>query len=204
VRFTLAVVLVASVAFARGAAAQVGFRDLAATFSALSSAVAALPPELRHPRLVRAAGWLDDRWPSVRNPRTVSTEYLASIARAAELLKRNPTAEIVADVTHDLEAKVEHCRRLRVDMGGAVLVRVDTRRGAGRVSGLEVRYLLKFDEWLKTAPRQFAKLSSPTEMRVEPGRYWIWTRDPVSGATSDRVLVQVAGQKEMIVELAIP
>jgi hypothetical protein len=72
------------------------------------------------------------------------------------------------------------------------------------VADWQVLYLLKFDEWLKTPPRNFLRVSSPTEMNVEPGRYWIWAHDPATGRTSDRVLVEVAGQKELLLDLPVP
>jgi hypothetical protein len=40
-------------------------------------------------------------------------------------------------------------------------------------------------------------------MTIDPGRYWVWTRDPANGTTSDRVLIQVAGQKEVTIDLAV-
>jgi len=33
----------------------------------------------------------------------------------------------------------------------------------------------------------------PTEVELEPGRYWVWADDPATGKKSDRVLVVVRG-----------
>ena len=50
----------------------------------------------------------------------------------------------------------------------------------------------------------FFRPSSPTEMELEPGRYWVWAVDPVTGRMSERVLVPVTGQKELLFDLDIP
>ncbi len=184
------------------ASAQVSASDLAGALADLTSSVNALPMSLRSTRLLTAVEWLNSR--SVKADLGVmSRDYVASLSRAAGLLRKQPGAEAVEDVTSELEAKVEHCRKLGVGMGGSVLVKVNTRRGLGTVSGLEVLYLLKFDDWLRTPARNFARMSSPTEMTIDPGRYWVWARDPANGTTSDRVLIQVAGQKEVTIDLAV-
>jgi hypothetical protein len=169
----------------------------------LSSAVGALPEAQRSARLAAAAQWLTNN-ASKTKPETVSEEYAGSLRRAADLLRKQPTPDVLEDVTSELEAKVVHCKQLGVGMGGSVLVRVNTRRGSATVSDWQVLYLLKFDEWLRTPPHNFPRLSSPTDMSIEPGRYWVWARDPATGRTSDRVLVQVAGQKEVLLDLPVP
>lgn len=177
--------------------------DLKIALSELQSAVGALSPILRSPRLVSAVQWLDQRY-TATNPANVSEEYVRSLRRAAELLNQQQKLEVVADVTSDLEVKVEHCRRLGIGMGGSVLLTVNTRRGPRTVGDLQVLYLLKFDEWLKREPRHFFRASSPTETQLEPGRYWVWAHDPATNRTSDRVLVEVVGQKEFVLDLPVP
>ena len=197
---------IAAVAFlSRETAAQAPASppDLKGAVTELSSAVAALPEAVRPARLVSAAQWLNNNSGKTK-PENVSEEYARSIRRAAELLRKQPKAEVIDDVASELEAKVEHCKQLGVGMGGSVLVRVNTRRGSSTVSDWQVLYLLKFDDWLQTPPRNFLRLSSPTDMSVDPGRYWVWARDPATGRTSDRVLVQVAGQKEVLLDLPVP
>ena len=66
-------------------------------------------------------------------------------------------------------------------------------------------YLLKIYERIKGAsPAAFPTLSTPTEVRLDPGRYWMWARDPATGRTSDRTLVRVAGQTELPIDLPVP
>ena len=177
--------------------------DLQSAVARLAQATAAVPATLRSTRLTGATQWLQNN--VAKTPaRSVSPEYVQSLERAAAVLTSPPDPAAIEDVTSELEAKVEHCRRLGVGMGGSVLLKVNTRRGAQVVGDWQVLYLLKFDEWLKTPPRNFFRVSSPTEMSVEPGRYWIWAQDPGSGRTSSRVLVEVAGRKELLVDLPVP
>jgi hypothetical protein len=139
------------------------------------------------------------------NPADVSAEYARSLQRAAELLKQQPVLEVIEDVTAELEAKVEHCRKVGVGMGGQVNLKVITVRAGKPESNWHVRALLKFYERLKEAePRPFLRASSPTEMALEPGRYWVWAFHPVTGRTSERVLVPVTGQKELLLDLPVP
>ena len=186
-----------------GAQASPPATELRDALTALQTAVARLPESLRSTRLTAAIGWLDNNYSKTR-PETVSEEYARSLQRASELLSQLPTADVVEDVTSELEARVDHCRRLGIGMGGVVLLKVNTRQGARVVGDWEVFYLLKFDEWLKTPPRNFLRVSSPTEMNLEPGRYWIWARDPATQKTGDRVLVQVSGQTELALDLPVP
>jgi hypothetical protein len=194
-----------AVSLTRPAGAQIGVSstELQAAVTTLAFAASGLPEGLRNPRLIDAAQWLQNNAIKTR-AENVSREYLRSLERAAVVLSQASGAEAVEDVTRELEAKVQHCRSLGVGMGGSVLLKVNTRRAAQVVGDWQVLYLLKFDEWLKAPPRNFLRVSSPTEMNVEPGRYWIWARDPTTGATSDRVLVEVAGQKELLLDLPVP
>jgi hypothetical protein len=176
--------------------------DVQAAVSMLAQSTAAVPEGLRTARLAAATQWLQNNAAKTR-AENVTPEYSRSLARAAEVLRTRQTADAVEDVTRELEAKVEHCRRLGVGMGGSVLLSVNTRRGGGVVGDWQVLYLLKFDEWLKTPPRTFPRVSSPTEMNVEPGRYWVWARDPATGTTSDRVLVEVAGQPQLLLDIPV-
>ncbi len=202
-------VLIAAIAFhmafsqAIGAQSSSRSADLRKALTALRTSVAALPEGLRSTRLTSATEWLENNYSRTR-PETVSEEYARSLQRASELLSRMPTPAVVDDVTGELEARVDHCRRLGIGMGGVVLLKVNTRQGARVVGDWEVFYLLKFDEWLKTPPRNFLRVSSPTEMNLEPGRYWIWARDPATQKTGNRVLVQVSGQTELALDLPVP
>lgn len=154
-------------------------------------------------RLRAAVDWLNRNYERT-NPDNVSDEYVRTLQRAGRLLSAQPSAEMIEDVTLELEAKVDHCKRLSIGMGGSVRLRVNTVRAAQIVSDWQVLYLLKFDEWLKTPPRNFPRVSSPTETSVEPGRYWVWARDPATGKTSQPVLAEVAGKPELVLDLPVP
>ena len=184
--------------------AQPRIADLGPALGALQAAADDIPAAARPPQLPQAINWLIKR-AATTDAKQVSLEYIRSLQRAADLLRRNPTPEVIADITSELEAKVDHCRILGIGMGGSVRLRINTRRSGKAVSDLQVFYLLKFYERLNAvAATAFPTLSSPTEAQVEPGRYWVWARDPATGRTSDRVLVRVAGQSEFVVDVPVP
>jgi hypothetical protein len=183
---------------------QVRAADLNRALARLQFAVDALPPFLKPPRLVAAVNWLDRR-AATTNPADVSEGYVQSLQRAADLLREGPRTDVVDDVTRELEVKVEHCRLLGIGMGGSVQLYVNTRRGRQTVSDWQVFYLLKIYERVSAAsPVTFPTLSTPTEARLDPGRYWLWARDPATGRTSERALVSVAGQTQLRVDLPVP
>lgn len=161
--------------------------------------------------LIPSASWLRD---SVRRPvfwngpptraADVSPEYVRSLQTATELLRRKPSDQVLHDIAEDLSLKVEHCRELKLGMGGTVKLIVNTRRGDGSVANLQVRYLLKFYETATgVEPGTFARLSSPTDVTLAPGRYWVWAVDPATGQSSARTLVRAAGQKELVVDVPV-
>ena len=179
-RFALAIALV--LALPDFASAQVRREDLNLAVGQLRLAVRALPPVAALPRIQTAVAWLSDR-AATTNPADVSKEYVRSLQQLAELMTTDRRSEVMDDVAEELEAKVEHCRRLGIDMGGSVLLDVNTRRGPQTVGNWQVLYLLKVYEHVKgAAPTVFPSLSSPTQSALEPGRYWLWARDPVDGA----------------------
>ena len=186
------------------AAGQVRASDLRFALVRLQRAAETLPSALRPPRLVEDAAWLERRTGST-NLADVSEEYLQSLQRAADLLDTHPSRQVIDDIASELEAKVEHCRALGIGMGGSVLLRVNTRRGAQTVNDWQVFYLLKIYERVSAAsPAAFPTLSTPAETKLDPGRYWVWARDPATGRTSERTLLSVAGQKEFRVDLPVP
>jgi hypothetical protein len=161
--------------------------------------------------LVASATWLRDSvrrpafwdWPPTRAS-DVTPDYLRSLNTATELLRRRPSDQVVNDIAADLTLKVEHCRALNIGMGGSVRLIVNTRRGDGSVSNLQVRYLLKFYEIVQGAePGTFARLSSPTDVALAPGLYWLWAVDPATKKSSTRTLIRVAGQKELVVDVPV-
>ena len=185
------------------AAAQTTRDELTAALTRLQRAIDALD-RTRPAELVEAIQWLRSSLPRT-DPSQVSTAYLRTLTNAATLLERSPSANLIDDITDELEAKVDHCRALGIGMGGSVLLRVNTRRGAASVNNWQVFYLLKIYETAAgTSPTTFPTLSAPAETRLEPGRYWIWARDPATGRTSERALVRVSGKQEFRIDLPVP
>jgi hypothetical protein len=201
-RFAVAIALVLTLP--DFASAQVSRADVNRALGQLRIAVRALPPVAALPRIEAAVTWLSDR-AEASNPAEVSREYLHSLQQLAELMRTDRRSAVMDDVADELEAKVEHCRRLGIGMGGSVLLNVNTRRGPTTVGDWQVLYLLKVYEHVKgAAPTVFPSLSTPTRTALEPGRYWLWARDPSTGRTSERALVRVIGATELHVDLPIP
>jgi len=200
-RLLVALVLVLGTTLA--AAAQTTRDELTAALTRLQRAIDALD-RTRPAELVEAIQWLRSSLPRT-DPSQVSTAYLRTLTNAATLLERSPSPNLIDDITDELEAKVDHCRALGIGMGGSVLLRVNTRRGSASVNNWQVFYLLNIYETAAgTSPTTFPKLSAPAETRLEPGRYWIWARDPATGRTSERALVRVSGKQEFRIDLPVP
>jgi hypothetical protein len=200
--FPLALAFV--LALANFASAQVRRADLNLALGQLELAVRTLPPVPALSRIQAAAKWLAGR-AETTDPAQVSKEYVRSLEQIAELVRLNPRSEVMDDVAAELEAKVEHCRLLGIGMGGSVLLNVNTRRGPQTVGDWQVLYLLKVYENVKgAAPTVFPSLSTPTQAVLEPGRYWLWARDPSTGRTSERALVLVLGQTQLHLDLPVP
>jgi hypothetical protein len=202
-RFAIVAAFAAALAQPSHAQVPSSSQELLGAVRILALSVDALPASLRSSRLSDATRWLQNNVAKSQAD-SVSQEYIRSLERAAAVLAGQPSPDVVEDVTRELETKVNHCRILGVGMGGFVRMTVNTRRSGQIVPEWQVLYQLKFDEWLKTPPRNFLRLSSPTDMNVEPGRYWIWARETSTGRTSDRVLVEVTGQQQFAVDLPVP
>lgn len=210
-------ILTAMTAFVYGVAAALALAIPAASSqpqTTLTAAVAALTDlrrasESLEPGVLRSRIQDDTDWLIAESERSradnISDAYVRSFQQAAELVRTRPTDAVLADISGDLQAKREHCRNLKIGMGGVVKLRVQTRRGSSAVPDWQVLHLLKIYEWVPSASAvNFPRLSTPTEMDVAPGRYLVWARDPATGKTSDRVLVKAAGQGELLVDLAVP
>jgi hypothetical protein len=184
--------------------ARSAIADLNVAFSRLRGALNDLPIEAKSSRLMTAAAWLEGRYSS-KSFSTITEDYARAILRAAELLRVRPIQkDILEDVTAELATKVEHCQRLGIGMGGSVLLRVNTRRGGSPANNWQVLYLLKIYEHLPDPkPEAFPRLSSPTEKALEPGRYWVWARQPDANLTSERVLITVAGTPDLVFDLPV-
>ena len=134
---------------------------------------AATPPKRRRTRI---PAWLTSR---------TSTWRRCSARRTCCGMSRPPRRSRTSSL--DLEAKVAHCRRLKIGMGGTVVLRVNTRRDGVDVKNLEVQYIPKFFEFVKGATAtSFPGASSPVERPVPPGRYVLWAISPRTGERSAR------------------
>jgi hypothetical protein len=198
-RRLLLVVLLLPTPTNEAGAQNVSALELRRALDRLATAAAPIPL----PRLAEAIRWLRGNQDRADLER-LTPEYVRALERIAGMLERRWDAAMIDDITQELEAKVQHCRVLGVGMGGSVALRVNTRRSGAVVPEWQVLYLLKFDEWLKTPPRTFPRVSSPTDASLEPGRYWIWARDPATGTTSERVLVEVVGAPTLLVDIPVP
>jgi hypothetical protein len=188
---------------APAAGAQPRPADLDRALTDLAFALEALPSFNRPPRLRAAVEWLRRR--GATSPEQVTEAYVRSLQQAAAIIRRNPPPPILEDVVAELEAKVEHCRSLNIGMGGTVALDVNTRRGSAVVNDWQVFYLLKIYEHIDDASSvSFPNLSAPAHATLEPGRYWLWARDPVTGRVSDRTLVRVVGRPQLTVDLPVP
>ena len=196
-------IILATLGAPSAVSAQVRDTDLTAALTQLELAVQSLPPDGVQPRLRAAVDWLRTRVQAT-DPASISAEYVRSLQRAAGLIRAQTDAVILADVADELDAKVEHCRQLGIGMGGFVEVAVSTRQGGVAVGSWQVFYLLKIYEHVKdTSANTFPRLSTPTEARLDPGRYWLWARDPATGRTSQRALVRIVGQTKLEVDLPV-
>jgi len=185
------------------AAAQVDRGELSVAVGQLERAVERLGPN-RPDRLVEAVRWFRNHLAST-NSSLVSRRYLQTLTFAAAALEADPTRLTIDDIADELAAKVDHCETLDIGMGGSVALRVNPRRGAQTVNNWQVFYLLKIYERASNASATaFATLSAPATARLEPGRYWIWARDPMTGRTSERTLLKIAGKQELSVDLPVP
>jgi hypothetical protein len=219
-------VVLALVWFLQGQAqAQNDTDELVAALADLQSAVNALPADLSSDNLRGDTARLTSAARSARNLPFNPAEYTRSLRSAAELLKGSPSRTVVEDVTVDLDAKTEHSMRASSatsssgppggttgttgaappKIGGLVTLTVNTLRNGQPISNLRVQALLKLYEHVQgSEPRTFLRVSSPTQMDLEPGRYWVWALDPSTSQTSQRVLVTVLGSNELVLDLTVP
>jgi hypothetical protein len=185
------------------ASAQVQRDELRLALVQLQRAVDALRAN-RPAGLGESVQWLRGRIEQT-DPGQVSPQYLRSLTDAARLLGAAPTPLVIEDIAEDLAAKVEHCRALGIGMGGSVRVRVNTRRGSQVINNWQVFSLLKFYERAGTGSAlAFPTLSAPAETRLDPGRYWLWARDPATGRISERSLLKISGKQEFSIDLPVP
>lgn len=181
----------------------------------VSEALSRLPdtpgvdPGLRNrERIMQPVRWLNAR---ADNSRGVTETYIAELERSAELLtgagvkSGAERAALMEDVASDLELKTRHCRELKIGMGGKIRLLVTTRHGSQPVNSWQVLYLPKiFQNAQGVSPGVVPGWSSPARETLEPGRYLIWARDPVSKRASEPLIVALAGREEIALDLAVP
>jgi ankyrin repeat protein len=151
---------------------------------------------------------LSAKWPAespqdYRENLSAEVSALESAFRAGDV---EPLAATIQSVAEDLEIKLEHCNRSGGKLGGSVTVRVRTLQGADEIKSWQVFYMPRvFEAAANASPDLFPQLSSPTEETLVPGRYVMWTRDPVSARVGERTVVKVGeGRKELVLDLPVP
>lgn len=176
-----------------------------------------MPPDKDHPnrpaaaRALRAVSRL--RALSVKWPAQSPLDYRQNLDREVGHLKTalesstpRTTAATIAAMAEDLEIKLEHCIKSGGRLGGSVSVNVRTVRAGQEVRNWQVFYLPRVLEATgSTAADRFPQLSSPTQERLVPGRYVMWSRDPTSGRLSERTIIKVGeGRQDLTIDLAVP
>ena len=135
----------------------------------------------------------------------ITGSYRHELEASAERLESPRARAEASAVADDLELKVAHCKALGIGMGGKVRVSVTTRRGNQVVNNWQVLYLPRiFQNAPGVAPGLMPKWTSPAEEMLEPGRYLLWARDPVSGKSTAPQVVPFSGRADIPVDLAVP
>jgi ankyrin repeat protein len=156
-------------------------------------------------RINNVVNWYSARLSAPQWRPTYSRDYFLSLQAMADVLQANPEAQIVKDIADELEARRDYCLLNNVGMGGSVTVSVHTRNQQKEVPNWQVYYLLKiFERNPAVAPGAFLKWSSPASEIIEPGRYWVWAKDPKTNSQSERKLVSLSGAQSFSVDLFVP
>jgi hypothetical protein len=183
---------------------------LRAVLTRIQRAASSLPAGRRRERILAATTWMLKR---ANGYDQVSEEYLRELDGCAVLLEeaargRIPERQldaVLTDVAEELSLKTEHCRKLGIGMGGTIRVLVTTRREGQPVNNWQVLYLPKiFEHASGVSPRVVPSWTSPARETVEPGRYLLWARDPVTGKAGRPETVRLSGEQEIRVDLAVP
>jgi hypothetical protein len=187
--------------------------SLEEALTSLMASAEKLPPGRERDRIQASGRWLLRR---VNQASGVSEEYRVSLVRLAESLAaiagRSALAgggreeAPLADIAEELETKRDHCEKLNLGMGGTVKLRVTTLRDARHVvGGWQVFYLLKIYEHAKDrSPEMAPGWTSPAVANLEPGRYFIWARDPASGRNTERLLLRLSGSPSIEQPILVP
>jgi hypothetical protein len=192
-------------------------RSLEALDELLTAYLQSMPRDRNHPGRPGAARALDAvtrlrrlsvKWPAqspldYRTNLARSVQNLESLIRAADTSK---AAAVTRALAEDLEVKLEHCLKSGGRLGGSVNVQVRTLRRGEEVRHWQVFYLPRVLELLgdQSADR-FPQLSSPTNERIVPGRYVMWTSDPASGREGRKTTVKVGeGRQHVTIDLTVP
>lgn len=140
--------------------------------------------------IFRSLSWLDDnslgRGPVNDMMRRSLQADLDSLADA-ETMSREALNAVTKAVADDLAIKVAYCDARSAGMNATVEVSVRTWRGKTQEGSWGVAFI--------TAPlailhrdraERFPAFSSPTKLRMAPGRYVIWAQDPADDRVKGR------------------
>jgi hypothetical protein len=176
-----------------------------------------MPPDRDHPhrpsaaraqRAVSSLRALSVKWPA-QSPLDYRRNLNREVGHLQTVLERSSqwnTAETIAALAEDLEIKLEHCVKSGGRLGGSVSVRVRTIQGGQEVRHWQVFYLPRALEALGNATAdRFPQLSSPTTELLVPGRYMMWSSDPVTGRLGSKTVIKVGeGRKDLAIDLTVP
>ncbi len=160
-----------------------------------------LPPTPEHDRILQVVAWMAREGDHLR----VSDTYREELDADARRLESSDATVFAGAVADDLLLKQNHCRALGLGMGGKVRVSFTTRQRSGVVNNWQVLYLPRiFKDAPGVAPRLIPGWTSPAVEELDPGRYLVWARDPVTRKTTERQEVPFSGKREVAMPLAIP
>jgi len=151
---------------------------------------------------------LSKKWPA-QSP----LDYRVNLDRTVRRLQltlegpdQAPAPETLEALAEDLEAKLEHCLKSGGKLGGSVTVRVRTVRLGQEVANWQIFYLPRLlDTAGGVTADRFPQLSSPTQERIVPGRYVMWSTDPTSGRVGAKTVVKIGeGRQDLMIDLTVP
>jgi len=145
-------------------------------------------------------GVIDGAWAKTlaRRPLPVPPEYLQNLADMAAACESG--AASVAAILHDLELKIDDCRKF--GMARLVSIKVETLHASDLVRDWEVFY-----RWDSGSPSaNVAELRAPglstTSLKLPPGLYIF--RAQQGQRASEKVRIPVSGLAQIVVQIKVP
>lgn len=143
-----------------------------------------------------------------------SEEYRESLKQNQEALQRvfGPDLEIEAKlevcraIAKDIEVKKVYAQKNPEAAFEPARVTVQTKNGEKEESGFQVWYVPKAWDTMTDRHKRFDKNSSPTDHKLAPGAYTMWTQVPALCNAGNKQPISVGeyGQPEQTVDLPVP